>query len=65
MANNRGLEPAPKKRDRTRIAQEPYGPFRDPKTISSKEVRDSLRKINPNVDAAIDRIRKAAGMKGV
>jgi hypothetical protein len=64
MANNTGLEPAPKKRDRTRIAQE-YGPFRDPKTISSKEVRDSLRKINPNVDAAIDRIRKAAGMKGV
>ena len=51
-------------RDTSAVAQE-YGPFRDPKTITSKEVRDSLRKINPNVDAAIDRIRKAAGIKGV
>jgi hypothetical protein len=50
-------------RDTSTVAQEPYGPWRDKKTITSEQVRESLRKINPNADEAIK--NAARKLKGV
>ena len=59
----RGIDPAPKKkRKNNKLAME-YGPFRDPKTVGKSEVMGSLRKINPNIDAAVDRIRRSTTVR--